>query len=230
MPALAFLSLTFIYQIWLRREISPKKNQVFSFQQWVRKTFTLGIIFAWKKRFPKNFMKKGSYSHLRYFDKMTSRNSFDIMSNLADFFQDDHCSNRTLFLWTKYNFILIYYVMKTKRSHHMDSWAKNLHPINPKAVSKLTRGRFSQKMNKQICFCFLLFAFSLFRARNKFVCSFFGKIYGMLIWFWFYLTFCKKTFLILYPQLENATTCITITFNLRRLTPFAYYMWSPLII
>ena len=34
--------------------------------------------FCLKKRFPKNFIKKYSYSHLRYFDKMTSRNSFDI--------------------------------------------------------------------------------------------------------------------------------------------------------
>ena len=51
----------------------------------------------------------------------------------------------------------------------------------------MARRRFFQKMNERIC-CF--FAFLLFTAKkNKFVCSFFGRMYGAQICLRFYLTF-----------------------------------------
>ena len=56
--------------------------------------------------------------------------------------------------------------------------------IKPKAV--WARRRFSQKMNKRICFVCREKQKS---KQNKFVRSFFGRIYGAPICFWFYLTF-----------------------------------------
>ena len=56
--------------------------------------------------------------------------------------------------------------------------------IKPKAV--LVRRRFSQKTNEQICFVCREKQKS---KQNKFVCSFFGRIYGASICFRFYLTF-----------------------------------------
>ena len=56
--------------------------------------------------------------------------------------------------------------------------------IKPKAV--WARRRFSQKMNKRICFVCREKQKS---KQNKFIPSFFGRIYGASICFWFYLTF-----------------------------------------
>ena len=59
--------------------------------------------------------------------------------------------------------------------------------IKPKAV--LARRRFSQKTNKQICF-----VCREKQKQNKFIRSFFGRIYGAPICFRFYLTFSFGTF------------------------------------
>ena len=56
--------------------------------------------------------------------------------------------------------------------------------IRPKAVWACSR--FSQKTNKWICF---VCRGKQKSKQNKFVCLFFGRIYGAPIFFWFYLTF-----------------------------------------
>ena len=56
-----------------------------------------------------------------------------------------------------------------------------------KTVSRLARCRFSQKMNERIWFFFCFFAFH--GKKNKFVCSFFRRIYDAPICFRFYLAF-----------------------------------------
>ena len=56
--------------------------------------------------------------------------------------------------------------------------------IKPKAG--WANRRLSQKMNKQICF---VCREKQKRKQNKFVCSFFGRIYSASICFGFYLTF-----------------------------------------
>ena len=64
--------------------------------------------------------------------------------------------------------------------------------IHPKGQKKpkahLARCRFSQKMNEQICFVCREKQKS---KQNKFVCSFFGRIYGAPICIRFYLTINK---------------------------------------
>ena len=51
-----------------------------------------------------------------------------------------------------------------------------------KTEIRLALCRFSQKTSKTICFCFC-------QEKQK---SFFGRIYGAPIYFWFYLTFSGK--------------------------------------
>ena len=69
--------------------------------------------------------------------------------------------------------------------------------IKPKAV--WARQRFSQKTNKQICFGCREKQTS---KQNKFICLFFGRIYGMPICFQFYLTFsqCRHRTTLQYPS------------------------------
>ena len=82
---------------------------------------------------------------------------------------------------------------KTKKTHLCVLWCNLIDnssivvlkgQIKPKVV--LARRRFFQKKKKLICFVYREKQKS---KQNKFVCSFFGRIYGAPICFRFYLTF-----------------------------------------
>ena len=88
----------------------------------------------------------------------------------------------------------------------------------------MARRRFSQKTNEQIWFFF--FAFLLFTAKkpHKFVRSFFGRIYGAPICFWFYLTFrCVIWF---HVQLKQKNLELTLALVLNEVLGYMLMMFN----
>ena len=74
----------------------------------------------------------------------------------------------------------------------------------------MARRRFSQKSNEWI------FAFLLFTAKkHKFVCLFYGRIYGTQICLWFYLTFtnCGNPYKPGSVKFDTNVLMCTCTFN-----------------
>ena len=62
-----------------------------------------------------------------------------------------------------------------------------------KTISRLEHHRFFQKLNESILvFCFTVPKY--LKLAIKFVCLFFGRIFGAPICFWFYLTFSSFKF------------------------------------
>ena len=77
--------------------------------------------------------------------------------------------------------------------------------LSNKPKSRLARRRFSQKTNKQICFVCCEKQIS---KQNKFIGSYFGRIYSVPICFRFYLTF--RYFLDIFPILWQGSDNRTI--------------------